>query len=286
MIDNFINRALKFGLRFFFKRLGFFYINSEKSAFITYEGLIDPEDYKRISSISRFTQTDLHFLKKNITITDNIAFIGMVSEIFIKNNYMFLSDNSQPYIIDCGANIGLASIFFKRTYPRSRILALEPDPYLFKILSDNITSFGFENVVLENSAAWVKNDTLFFSVDKSWGGHLNEIGNDKSVKVNALDFKDFLVEEIDFLKIDIEGAEVDVLWDSKELIVKYVKNLFFEWHSISRKKQQLGKLLNYFEQNGFRYHIKEASPKGAPFIEKRLDSEMDTQLDCFLYKIK
>ena len=219
MLNKLFKKLLLFGIRLIYKDLGFFHINAEQTNFVSYEDFVAQEDFKKISSISRYTQSDLLFLGKKFTITDNAAFFGMVDEIFIKNNYMFLSDNPRPYIIDCGANIGLASIFFKRVYPEAQILSIEPDPYVFGILKENINSFGFNDIVLHNSAVWINNDKLLFSGDKSWGGHIVNKNTRNSIEVNAIDLNDILIKPVDFLKIDIEGADTEVLWHSKDLIV-------------------------------------------------------------------
>ena len=86
-----------------------------------------------------------------------------------------------------------------------------------------------------------------------------------------------------FLKIDIEGAESDVILHAKELIAQNVDRLFFEWHSLTGVPQRLGEILLFFEKRGFRYHIKEASSRSTPFIYKP-KSRMDSQLDVFLWK--
>src|SRR6478752_2497070 len=47
-------------------------------------------------------------------------------EIFMRGDYYFESDNAQPTIIDCGSNIGISVLFFKRLFPQCRIIAFEP----------------------------------------------------------------------------------------------------------------------------------------------------------------
>ena len=126
---------------------------------------------------------------------------------------------------------------------------------------------------------------MSFQTDNSWGGKIVSNEFENSINIDAIDLNSFLNQKVDFLKIDIEGAEYEVIINCKDLISKNVKNIFFEWHSFSNKGQVLGSLLGFFEKNNFRYHLKEASPKGAPFIEKRTDQDMDTQIDCFIYKV-
>jgi FkbM family methyltransferase len=240
---------------------------------------------KNIKSLKRYQESTVDFLGKNIKFSDNEAFIGMINEIFIKKNYMFNSKTDAPFIIDCGANIGLSAIFFKKIYPKSKIICFEPDPKIFELLKFNLNQFNYNDIQIFNTAVWIRDEKLIFETDKSWGGKIvSDSNNNNTISIDAINFNEYLHEKVDFLKIDIEGAEYDVIKNCSELIIKNVNNIFFEWHSFSNKDQKLGEILSLFEKNNFRYHLKEASPKGAPFIEKRLDQLMDTQIDCFIYK--
>lgn len=278
------SKILNFSLRVLFTKLGLLKNKTEQISHSGLEDMISKEDYEQVTSMPRFKQGSTHFLGKPIVFSDNLAFMGMIDEIFLRNNYKFQGDRPDPYVIDCGANIGIATIFFKQQYPDAKVLAIEADPRICQILSDNIKSYGFTKTTAMNAAVWKENGEMVFSIDDSWGGHLGGDKGQKSVRVKSIDLNDLLNEPVDFLKLDIEGAENEVLIHSRELIVKNVKYLFFEWHSLSGEQQKLGEILSYYEKHGFRYHIREASEKKSPFLEKRADWRMDTQLDCFLYK--
>lgn len=279
-----IKKISNFFLRKYFKKIGLYNVNILES-YSEIENLIPYDELKTLRSLKRFQESSVTFLGKSLKYSDNEAFIGMINEIFVKKNYMFNSDNDTPVIIDCGANIGLSTIFFKQIYPKSKIICFEPDPKIFEMLKYNLTQFNYSDIQIFNKAVWIRNEKLSFQTDNSWGGKIvsNEIEN--SINIDAIDLNSFLDQKVDFLKIDIEGAEYEVIINCKDLISKNVKNIFFEWHSFSNKEQVLGCLLNFFEKSNFRYHLKEASPKGAPFIEKRTDQHMDTQIDCFIYKV-
>ena len=277
------NKLMNFFLRKYYKNLGLYNSNVLES-YSDLEELINPDNLKNIRLLKRFKESNVEFLGKNIKFSDNEAFIGMVNEIFIKKNYMFDTITDTPLIIDCGANIGLSAIFFKQIYPKSKIICFEPDPIIYELLKYNLNQFSYNDIQIINSAVWFKDEKLIFETDKSWGGKIVSENNINTIGIDAINLNNYLDKQVDFLKIDIEGAEYEVIKNSSELILKNVKNIFFEWHSFSDKKQKLGELLHLFESNNFRYHLKEASPKGAPFIEKRKDQLMDTQIDCFIYK--
>src|SRR6266849_7966185 len=69
----------------------------------------------------------------------NVAHIGrdglklLYSEIFARQNYEFTSTRKNPVILDCGANIVMATFYFKWLYPQAQITSFEPDPATFQV---------------------------------------------------------------------------------------------------------------------------------------------------------
>ena len=85
------------------------------------------------------------------------------------------------------------------------------------------------------------------------------------------------------LKMDIEGAEVDVLLDCQGCISK-VKNLFVEYHSWKDQRQRLDEILFLLSRNGFRYFIKPVSDRKHPFLDRGKEPCIDLQLNIFAYR--
>jgi FkbM family methyltransferase len=286
-LKSLFNKILDFSLRKLLVKIGIKTFAQEAIRYLGYNEIKDfihSIDYKRITELPRYTPASLEFFGYQLNIVDNASFLEMTNELFSKNIYNFDAKSEAPYIIDCGANIGLSVLYFKQLYPKSQIVAIEADPNIFEVLRQNIESYKFKEVQCINSAVWTNSETLNFSVEGSWGGYLSSEPEAKSITVKALDLRSLIDKKIDFLKIDIEGAETEVLIHAQDLIVKYVDHLFFEWHSLAGETQRLGEILDYFSSNGFRYHIKEASNRETPFTNKPT-ARMDSQLDCFLYKV-
>ena len=243
-----------------------------------------PTELQRVAKMNRYTPAMVKFLDKKIHIVDSVSYIGMIDEIFIKRNYEFKSPKESPKIIDVGANIGLSIIFFKQLYPKSIITAFEADPIIFRALEKNIAFFNFEDVVLYERAAWKENTTLEFFSEGSWSGRIKKGLDDKSlIKVQTVRLRDFLNEEIDFLKLDVEGAETEILKDCADVIGN-VKNIFVEYHHYYSEPQTLHDILKILAENGFDYHIKESFVAKHPFIERPKPAGMDFQVDIFAFK--
>lgn len=245
--------------------------------------LLGQEQYLEISRLDRLREGELVVQGMRISFTDNGALFGMLDEIFVRENYKFVCGTPSPTIIDCGANIGLGVLYFKSLFPDAKIHAFEPDPAAYEKLVANVKGNGFEDVHTYNAAVWIEEGELVFETDGSWGGHIADNAGAPGLKVKTRRLDSLLNEKVDFLKIDIEGAESEVIMHSKELIAKNVERMFFEWHSISGEQQRLGEILAFFERKGFRYHIKEASNKPTPFVPRPC-GRMDSQLDVFLWK--
>ncbi len=79
-------------------------------------------------------------------------------EIFIKQHYEFLVKKSPEVIIDAGANIGLASIYFANKYPKAKIIAIEPEKGNFAILKKNVSPYS--NIFLIQAVLWNKNEKI------------------------------------------------------------------------------------------------------------------------------
>lgn len=250
------------------------------------------EEYKLLKEIDAIKRIKpngpcvVTFLSKEFYIQNKETFLQCFSEIFTKQNYCFPAENDAPYIIDCGCNIGLSIIFFKNIYPKAKIVGFEPDQAAFELLKKNSSSYFAENVELINKAVWHENTLLPFQSEETLGSKikLDSACNNKSeIFVEGVDLRVYLNKKVDFLKIDIEGAEYDLIKKIQSNLT-YVHFLFIEYHCYSKQKQHLDQLLRLITDAGFRYYIKEAwSPKN-PFLyfgTSKDERTFDLQLDIF-----
>ena len=220
-----------------------------------------------------------------LKVLDFKSFVWQFYEIYFKGYYTFKTLNSEPVIIDCGSNIGLSLLNFKAQYKNSKIYAFEADKNVFDVLQGNIQNNKLENINLFNQAVWVKNEKISFLPDGVDGGRI-EGGLDTNNQVDAIDFNEFLkgFNKVDFLKMDIEGAETSVIPHIKEGLSK-VDNLFIEFHSFDGQNQAFDKIITTLTDCGFRIYIDNVVFKNHPFINKKAKSNIDLQLNIFAYKI-
>ncbi len=182
-------------------------------------------------------------------------------EVFARQHYYFHTKSETPVILDCGANVGMASLYFKWLYPRSRVLAFEPDPAAFRLLKQNIAQNNLD-VETYNCALWDRDADVDFFVDSNSPGSLL-MSTDASrlkgepIKVRARRLSEFIQGDVDFVKIDVEGAEHRVLGDLVESDkIGAIRQMVVEYHHrIGQQKSCLAEFLLMLEQAGFEYQI-------------------------------
>lgn len=246
------------------------------------------KEYKRIfekyKSQERFVEKIIELDGVKFKVPDVVSFAYQVKDIFYDESYKFKSEIDNPLIYDCGANVGTSVLYFKKLFPNSIIKAFEADKKIFNYLMQNIKDL--KDIQSFNNAVWINNDELCFNSEGADSGSLINDFECKQ-KVKAIRLKEFLQaeEKIDFLKIDIEGAETDVIVDCEDELKK-VGNLYVEYHSIVDKKQTLDKILSAMANAGFNYHLQNVIHQNHPFIENSVYNNMDLQVNIFGYRVK
>lgn len=223
-------------------------------------------------------------------------FFGLFVDMFINTSHFFDSKKNSPFIIDCGANIGIATLYFKYLYPNSKIECYEPDPLTFEILTKNIEENNLKDVKLFCKAVSNKNGkTFFYSQVGIIGSPLNSLfksqlpsKNMNKFKVDLFKFEKKNFGEIEYIKMDIEGSEGSVFESfDNENFLNIVKNICLEYHydtNISSNK--LSNILNILEKNNFEYTISSNGFSISYFLKRYfLNSKSGSKyiliIDCF-----
>jgi FkbM family methyltransferase len=137
---------------------------------------------------------------------------------------------------DCGANYGYVTYLMSRMVgERGRVISFEPDPETCEMLEKNVEEFGLKNVTIVKKALWKEKTTLKFNAEGGLGGGLvATINRDKSMLNQQISIEATTMEEvmndlnlqrIDFVKMDIEGAELEVLQSSTSLLARHKTHL-------------------------------------------------------------
>ena len=202
-------------------------------------------------------------------------FFGMVSEIFFRRLYR-LPDKKIKTIIDGGANIGLATLYFKWRHPEARVLCFEPNPEACAFLEKNISGNHLSGVKIFPYALGKTNgQAQLFTSSRIKGSSSastippRDMERDFTVPMRRL--SEFVDSTVDLLKLDVEGAEGDILADLEASgKLPFVRNIILEYHQYEPAQGILmGNLFSLLDRNGFQYlcfplfaHVNFETPRG------------------------
>ncbi len=183
-------------------------------------------------------------------------------EIFLRQEYRFESASQAPRIIDCGGNIGFATLFFKSMFPKARITTIEPSPASFEVLERNLKANGMTDVDARRLAVSGKRGTLDFYIDPAQptsarSSTKRERGGQQLLQVEAVPLSELIDEPIDYLKLDIEGAEMEVIPElARSGKLQMIRELAIEYHHhMTAGDDQLSRMLAILESQGFGYNL-------------------------------
>ncbi|MEC4891514.1 MAG: FkbM family methyltransferase [Oscillatoria sp. PMC 1050.18] len=241
---------------------------------------------QRLKKMPRYMATSTEVLGKEIELVDPASFLFMYKEIFQQEIYKFKAQKTNPTIIDCGANIGLSILYFKQLYPESKIIAFEPDRKVFKILEKNVKQFSFSDIELVEKAIWSSETTLEFMSEGADGGRIVQLESEREkYQVSTIRLREYLTQPVEFVKLDIEGAETEVVQDCQDLL-RNIDNLFVEYHSFVNERQSVDIILKILSEAGFRIHIHPSVISPQPFYHRDICLGMDLQLNIFAFREK
>jgi FkbM family methyltransferase len=241
----------------------------------------------RLARMPRYSPGTVRLFDHEICFNDAASFLSTYRALYDEGIYEFKTTTARPFIIDCGAYIGLSVIYFKTLHPESDVLAFEPDPGNFALLKKNIAEFGFSGVTLRNEALWSEDRDLPFIVTGDDAGHV--IATAGSVvtpgpTVKAQRLSKYIDRPVSFLKVDIEGAETNVVRECRGNL-NLVERLFVEYHSFASEEQTLSELIGLLRDARFRVYIGTVDPQEAPFTFETKEVIMDLQLNIWAYRI-
>lgn len=231
---------------------------------------------------------NIKFMDLVFDIPDNLSFIYQIKEIFGDEIYKFDTKKQKPTIIDCGANVGVSTLYFKKLYKDAEIYAFEADKKIFRYLEQNTKNNSANDIKLYNKAIWIDNDGIYFASDGADGGHIT-LDSKNAQKIDSIRLKDILSKHsnIDFLKLDIEGAENEVMVDCKDSLHN-IQNIFIEYHQKYDKSQNLGEIINILDKANFRIYLENITKRKSPFYknlsQKYSDCEFELQVNIFAFK--
>lgn len=230
------------------------------------------QQLKKLSALPRYTNGDFEYNGVKFTFPDSGSFVFMYRELFKKEIYKLNSKKERPFIIDCGANIGMSVITSKKQYPNAEIIAFEPEKTICDYLKKNLSINNITDVTVIEKAVWKEQTTLSFISEGADANRITSINDEnstqKKIEIETVKLSEYINKEVDLLKLDIEGAEVEVMREIEHKL-NHVTNIFVEYHSSTSSEQELQVILEILTRNNFHYYIDSPNAsKSRPFLEK------------------
>ncbi len=165
--------------------------------------------------------------------------VELKKEIFHEGRYEIDLDTETPRIIDGGAHVGLAALYFKSRWPQAKITCVEPHPENIQHLKHNLWFNRFDDIEVVEVALSGKEgeSTLYFdNTEDQWfstagfcDGAWNHEQQSDCIQVKTIPLASLITESIDLLKLDIEGAETTVLMAATQVLPR-IHHLVMEFH--------------------------------------------------------
>lgn len=209
-------------------------------------------------------------------------FARIREHVFVDEDYRFAASTDAPFVLDCGAHIGLSVLYVKSRYPRARIVAFEPNPAVFALLSRNVRANRLTGVALVNAAvADVAGEIDFYAQRGgprawTWGGSgVRNLWLDprssRRIKVPAVRLAPYVDRPVDLLKLDVEGMEALVLAGNEDVLDR-VNEVILEFHGSSTNRANgLERVLEILGRHGLDPTLRQGTRAVTPDQVERTD---------------
>src|SRR5262245_60653570 len=186
--------------------------------------------------------------------------LDVFDQIFIQREYECLDDLREVgLVIDCGANVGYSSAYFLSHHPKSRIIAVEPDPENFAMLRRNLAPYG-TRVTLIHAGVWSHTTRLALSECRyrdglEWSRQVRVFEPGDMEAIEGVDIGTLLKfsgqNRISLLKVDVEGVEKVIFSANYQSWLGRVDAIAIELHDDSTFGDATGAFFTAIEGRGF-----------------------------------
>jgi FkbM family methyltransferase len=169
----------------------------------------------------------------------NTTDINVLQQVFLSGEYDCAgSEAGARFIVDCGANIGCTSVFFLNRYPEARVVSIEADAGNFAVCRQNLGPYA-PRVDPILGAIWPTAEALVVErgedgKSQEWSFHVRPCREGERKEIDGVTLGDLLARapegRIDLLKIDIEGAELELFADGYDPWLSRTKTIVIELH--------------------------------------------------------
>lgn len=174
----------------------------------------------------------------------------ILKEIWMEEVYRPQISIDMKRLLDLGANVGLTSLFWRVQYGEAdRHVALEPDGDIHSLLRENLPELDVRWEAVGTESGFAKR----FESENAGRVNARYRLSDEGEMVKMIGIKELLSEQFDLIKIDVEGAEWDILNSviSDPDLLKRARYWMVEFHSREEHGAELKDILKVFALSGY-----------------------------------
>jgi FkbM family methyltransferase len=177
-----------------------------------------------------------------------------IRDIFLEEQYRCEFDVPPTRILDCGGNVGLSVLYFARNFENAVVEVFEANPDLAAVILRNCEKAGVsDRVVVSAKAVASETGTVRFTSIGDDRGHISPEG----ALVPCVDIAELVGEQLDLLKMDIEGGEFDCfdrLAETGQLGVP--RRIVAEIHLENNDAERMARVVHQLKDVGFQVAIR------------------------------
>ena len=168
--------------------------------------------------------------------------------------------NSNDVVIDIGAHIGLFTLYASQFCNEGTIYSFEPVKENYELLVENVKSNNLEQVRIFNLAVSNSNESIKLYINDDEAGHSMFSQSSQSIMVDSISlqkiFDDNNIEHCNFLKLDCEGAEYEIIKNLPITYLEKIDKIIIEYHLADSYPELLNELKEIFTNHNFKIDVK------------------------------
>ena len=190
-------------------------------------------------------------IRPNSTDLDTFSLIWLLQD-YNKHGFVIKKNDN---VIDIGAHIGIFSLYASQFCTNGKIFCYEPSSENYELLENNIITNKIKNIFSNNIAISGKSEIITFYINPDNTAHSIFDTTSKSIQIqsrtlqNIFDFNK--LEICDYLKLDCEGAEYEIIESLPSEYFKKIKQIYIEYHFSDEKYDLLDNMIKKLEQLSF-----------------------------------
>ena len=195
-------------------------------------------------------------LRTNSTDLMALTHVWLIGEYKRKN----FEINTDDVVIDVGGHIGLFSLYVSQFCKSGKIFTFEPVKENFQLLSENVSLNNLSNLKTFNLAVSNSNSSRKLYLNEDDAGHSMFSESSQSITVNSISLKQIFddndITHCDFLKLDCEGSEYEIIKNLPKEYFKKIKKMIIEYHMADTHPELLSELMEILESHNYKIETK------------------------------